>query len=78
MTLLLSMKGVKRDWCHKIKNFDEFVMTLLASTTVFHKINLIFVIFDFLFLDTRHILDYCRSQVFPLDEKTNLFNYFIL
>ena len=36
MTLFLSREGVKRDWCHKSNVFKEFVMTLLASTRVFH------------------------------------------
>ena len=38
--------------------FKEFVMTLLASTPVCHKkkkINLIFVIFDVLFVEPRQI-----------------------
>ena len=57
-------------------------MTLLASTRFFQKkkVNefLIFVIFDFLFVDVRHIQDNCRSQGLPLEEWTNLFNFFIL
>ena len=51
-------------------------MTLLASTTVFHKkkqINLIFVIFYVLFVDARHILGNCRCQSFLLVELTTLF-----
>ena len=59
----------------------DFVMTLLASTRVFHKkINefLIFVIFDVLYVDVRHILDECRPQGLPLEEWTNLFKFFIL
>ena len=55
-------------------------------TTGFHtgfsqkKVNefFIFVIFDVLFIDVRHILDNCRSQMRPLGEWTNLFNFFIL
>ena len=40
--------------------FKECVMTLLASTPVFHKKkenNLIFVLFYVLFVDEKHILD---------------------
>ena len=38
MTLLVSREGVKRLWCHKyLYFFKEVVMTLLASTPVFHK-----------------------------------------
>ena len=47
------------------KSFKEFVMTLLASTPVFHKkkkTNVIFVIFDVLFVDARNILDNYRSR----------------
>ena len=47
-------------------------MTLLASTPVFHKkkkeINLIFVIFDVLFVDARNILDNYRSRGLPFQE----------
>ena len=79
MTLFLSREGVKSDWCHKSNVFKEFVMTLLASTQVFHKNEfLIFVIFDVLFVDVRHILDNCRSQGFPLEEWTNTFKFFNL
>ena len=56
-------------------------MTLLASTQVFHKkINefLIFVIFDVLYVDVRHILDKCRPQGLLLEDWTNLFKIFIL
>ena len=65
----------------KFNVLREFVMTLLASTRVFHKkINefLVFVIIDLLFVDVRHILDSCRSQELPLEEKTNLFYLAIL
>ena len=57
-------------------------MTLLASTRVFYKKNknefLIFVIFDVLFVDVRHILDNCRSQGLLLEEWMNLFKFLIL
>ena len=56
-------------------------MTLRTSTRVIHKkVNefLIFVIFDVLFVNVRHILDNCRSQRLPLEEWTNLFKIFIL
>ena len=59
----------------------EFVMILLASTWVFtKKVNefLIFVIFDVLFVDVRHILDNCKSQGLHLEEQTNQFKFFIL
>ena len=65
----------------KFNFLGEFVMTLLASTRVFHKkINefLIFVIFDVLSVEVRLVLDNCRSRGFPLEEQTNLFNFFIL
>ena len=43
-------------------------MTLLASTRVFHKKKtnefLIFVIFEGLFVDVRHIPDNCKSREF--------------
>ena len=55
--------------------FKEFLLTLLASTQVFHKkVNkfLIFVIIDVLFVDLRLILDNCRSQELHLEEWTNL------
>ena len=40
MILTVSKEGVKKDWCHKIFFFfEEFFMTLLASTPVFHKKN---------------------------------------
>ena len=52
--------------------FKDFVMTLLASTPLFH-INLIFVIFDVLFVDARNILDNYRSRGFPFHEKTTIF-----
>ena len=49
--------------------FKEFVLSLLASTPVFHKkVNLIFVVVDVLFVDGRHILDDCRSQRITWDE----------
>ena len=54
-------------------------MNLPASTRVFHrkKLNdfLIFVIFDVLFVDVKHILDNCRSEGLCLEEWTNLFNF---
>ena len=62
---VLSRAGVKRDWVTKSNVFKEFVMTLLASTRVFHKkiiITFVFVIIDVLFVDVRHVLDNCRSQ----------------
>ena len=64
----------------KFNFLGEFVMTLLASTRVFHKINefLIFVIFDVLYVDVRHILDKCRPQGLLLEDWTNLFKIFIL
>ena len=40
MALWVSREGVKRDWCHKIYFFKEFVMTLLVwlwPTPLFHK-----------------------------------------
>ena len=61
---------------------NVFVMTLLASTWVFHKkkVNefLIFVKFDVPFVDVRHILDICMSQGIPLEEWMNLFKFFVL
>ena len=82
MTLFLSREGVKRDWCNKSNVFKEFVMTLQASTRVFHKKKanefLIFVIFAVLFVDVRHILDNCGSQGFLLEEGTNIFKFFNL
>ena len=44
------------------------------------KVNdfLIFVIFDLVFVDKRHILDNYRSQRLPVEEWTNLFNFFIM
>ena len=74
MTLFLSKNVSKGIGVTKSNVLRELVMTLLASTRVFHKINefLIFVIFDVL------ILDNCRSQGLPLEEWTNLFKFFIL
>ena len=37
MIILLSKEGVKEIGVTKSKVFEEFVMTLLASTRVFHK-----------------------------------------
>ena len=53
--------------------FKEFVMTLLASTRFFHekKSNLIFfifVIFNVLSVNVRHILDIFKSQGRLLDK----------
>ena len=50
--------------------FKEFVMTLLASTRVFHKKSQLnfFVIFDVLFVDVRLFLDNGRFRGLPLDE----------
>ena len=64
----------------KIKVFKEFVMTLLASTQVFHQSKLIcfFFIFDVFFLDVSYILHSYRSQGIFLLEQMNLFNYFFL
>ena len=39
---------------------------------------LVFVIFDVLFVDVRHILDNCRSRGLPLEEWMNLFKFLIL
>ena len=51
----------KRIGVSKSNVLREFIMSLLASTRVFHtkKANefLIFVIFDVLFVDGSHILD---------------------
>ena len=60
----MGVKGIKAIGVPK-SFFKEFVMTLLASTPVFHKkksINLIFVIIDVLFVDARDILDNYRSR----------------
>ena len=81
MALWASKEGVKRDWCPENVFKIKFVMTLLASTPVFHKkkeSNSIFVIFDVLFVDARHILDTFRSQGLSSDEKTTLFKNLIL
>ena len=61
----MGVKGIKGIGVPK-SFFKEFVMTLLASTPVFHKkkISLIFVIFDVLFVDARNILDNYRSRGF--------------
>ena len=62
----------KRIGVRKSNVLREFVMTLLASTRVFHKkkVNefLFFVIFDVLFVDVRHIMDNCSSRGLPLEE----------
>ena len=80
MTLFLSREGGKRDWCHKSKVFKEFVDYWLPHGFFTQKVNefLIFVIFDFLFVDVRHIRDNCRSQGLPLEEWKNLFKFFVL
>ena len=66
---------------------SKFLRELISSDfTGFHtgfsqkKINefLIFVIFDVLFVDLRHILDNCTSQGLPLEEWMNLLNFLIL
>ena len=67
MTLFLSREGVKIG-VTKSKVFKEFVVTLLASTRVFHKKKLIFVIFDVLFVDVELVLDNCRPRGLPLQE----------
>ena len=58
---LKQRKALKEIDVTKSNVLREFVMTLLASTRVFHqkKVNefLIFVIFYVLFVDVRHILD---------------------
>ena len=54
-------------------------MTLLIQHGFLKKIEfLIFVIFDVLFVDVRHILDNFRSQGLLLEEWTNLFIFFVL
>ena len=70
-------KGIVVPKCNVLR---EFVMNLLASTRVFHKkINefLIFVLFDVLFVDLRHILDNCKSHWLSLEEWTNVIFHFV-
>ena len=61
----------------------EIVVTLLASTRVFHKkkVNefLIFVIFDVLFVDVRHILIIAglKGFLWRMDEPIKLFHFVI-
>ena len=80
MTMLWSNEGVKGIGFTKSNVYNEVVMTLLATTRVFHKKESQFFIFVFFFLvffvDMRYILDNCKSQMLPL-EKMNLFNCFI-
>ena len=55
---------------------EEFLMTFLASTSVFHKnIDLSSLTF---FIDARHFLVNCSSQGLPLDDKTILFFEFFM
>ena len=81
MTIFLSREAVKGIGVTKSIVFNEFVMTLVASTRVFHKkVNQfsIFVIFYFLFVYVRYILYNCRSQGLHLEEQRNLFMFSFL
>ena len=68
MSILLSREGVKVIGVAKSNVFKEFVMTLLASTRVLHKVFFLFLSYFTFFLDVKYILDNCRSQGLPLEE----------
>ena len=60
---------------------NELVMTLLASTQVFHKKKikyiLVFVILNDLYVDVRYILENYISQGSPSDKQTKLLSLWL-